>query len=470
MSAPVLTQSDAASDAAPGRAVGDVSAAGPTRPRRRWPRLVIPFGVIAVFWALAFLAHGHQEPNLGDENTFSPTGTGRHGSSQLADALREQGVAIDRVTSTDEAIAAARETDATIFVPAPDLLDGRLVSAVAATDGLHRIVLVEPGFLARAFSGVPAFVAHRRWAAQTVPPRCTTAYANEAGPATVYRDRYTAAEGVTPTTLCYGGSIIGFRQGNMEILYVGASEPFRNDRFGEAGNAALATSLLGHYGRVVWVDVHRTELRVALPGLELPEYQRGDQDRTNTGDPLLDSFPVQLWAALVLLVGAAVLLALARARRLGPPVPEPLPVVVPAAETVTGRGRLYRRINAREASLATLRAAALAQLARIVTPSHAQVRGGEAGDPFARNLERSLLAPGAQRDAFVRAVAARAGIPEAAVVTVLFGPPPTDDAQLVTAAAELDRLVAIVAPAARTTQTQPPTTAPPPAEQPGGSS
>ena len=48
-------------------------------------------------------------------------------------------------------------------------------------------------------------------------------------------------------------------------------------------------------------------------------------------------------ALLLRLIVAAVLAAAARARRLGAPVAEPLPVLVPATETVTGRGRLYQR-------------------------------------------------------------------------------------------------------------------------------
>ena len=70
----------------------------------------------------------------------------------------------------------------------------------------------------------------------------------------------------------------------------------------------------------------------------------------------------------MLAAAGAVLLALVRARRLGPPVAEPLPVLVPAAESVTGRGRLYERIAAREASLDALRAAAIARMARVLDP------------------------------------------------------------------------------------------------------
>ena len=166
---------------------------------------------------------------------------------------------------------------------------------------------------------------------------------------------------------------------------------------------------------MIWVDVHRLEANpvnaTARPNLPaLPTYQRGDRDRTNTGIPLLDAFPVQLWAVMALLFAGAVLLALARARRLGPPVPEPLPVLVPASEAVTGRGRLYEHINARDASLAALRAAAIARIVRVLDPTASAAS------------ERQLNTPGPALDRFVSQVAARVGRSDRAVWTVLYGP------------------------------------------------
>lgn len=417
--------------------------AEPPRRRRRWPRIVLPLAVVTLFWLVSLVAHFYQDPNFGDPGTLSPLGTGRHGSSQLAQLLGERDVTIERVTSTTAAIEAARGRDATILVPAPDLLDGRLVGELIGAAGLHRVVLVRPGLWGQITSNLAAGAATRRWATTTAEPGCSEPYARQAGTALVYRDRYV---GLDLTTNCYGGSLIGGRAIDVEILLVGATEPFRNDRIGEVGNAALATGLLTRHELLIWVDVHKSELRP--PRLTLPEYQRGEQDRTNTGNPLLDAFPVQLWTVFVLLVGAGALLAVARARRLGPPVPEPLPVVVPAVEAVTGRGRLYQRIRARGASLTALRAAALARLARVV-------------DPLARSPERALADPGPQRDAFVRTIAARSGLPETTVTSVLFGPLPADDAALVAAAAELDRLVAAVL--------EPRTTRPDPDPRPGGS-
>jgi hypothetical protein len=401
------------------------------RPRRswRWLRLVVPLAVAILLWALIGIAHAYQEPNLRDAGTLSPTGTGRHGSSQLARRLTAQGVSVVRVTSAEQALSAARG-DATIFVPAPGLLDNRFMSRLDLAPGRHRIVLVRPEVAGTQETGQPIWTAHSRWATGRAAPDCAAPYAT--GAATVRRDSYgVSPEQVQPApTVCYGGSVVWIGDGEDELILVGATEPFRNDRLAEDANAALATGLLAEHGRLVWVDVHRREAQAAplnLPGL--PEYRRGERNRDRDESSLFGSFPAQLWAVLVLLLLAAALLAVAQARRLGPPVPEPLPVLVPAAEAVTGRGRLYHRTRARQASLDTLRAAAVARLARAL-------------DPFARAPERRLDAEGPARDEFLAKVAAWTGVPPQTVQTVLFGPAPADDGELVRAAADVDRLVA----------------------------
>jgi len=111
-----------------------------------------------------------------------------------------------------------------------------------------------------------------------------------------------------------------------------------------------------------------------------------------------------------------------RGRRLGPPVVEPLPVVVRAAEAVEGRSRLYRRAQARDRAAEALRSGALARLVPRLGIDRA--RGAEPPP-----------------EAIVAAVASRSGRPEAAVHAVLFGPPPSDDAGLVALADSLDSIV-----------------------------
>jgi hypothetical protein len=410
------------------------------RPARswRWLRLAVPFTVVVLFWTATGVVHYLEEPTRSDPGTLSPTGTGRHGSSQLAERLRDKGVTIARVTSSRAAADAARSGDATIFVPTPDyLLPGFLQAWLTESNGNNRIVLVQPGLLTTAQLGEPIGIRTSRWATGVADPNCATDYAQAAGPAGVRHDIYQADR---PTTRCYGGSLIGLTEGSAEVVYIGATDPFRNDRIGEHGNAALATGLLTAHPRVIWVDVHAAEPRDRGSfNFSLPDYHRDDQDRTSTGNDLIDAFPAALWAVLLVLGVGAVLFAAARSRRLGPPVPEPLPVLVPAAEAVTGRGRLYQRIRARQASLDALRMAAIARLARVLDPA----TGAAA--------ERELGQPGPAADRFVDLVAARTGWAPSQVYDVLYGHSPDSDEELVDAAAALDLLVQnVISP--RTTQ------------------
>jgi hypothetical protein len=423
---------------------------------------VIPPAVVGLLWLFAVIAHAYQEPDLRDAGTLSPIGTGRHGSSQLAQRLTGRGISMVRVTSSEEALSAALG-DTTIFVPAPHLLNYSFLSRLDRTPGRHRIVLVRPGIAGTWASGQPVWVSHRRWAAGQATPGCQASFAT--GPATVRRDSYSWSPGrmpVTPT-VCYGGSLLSVDTGEDELILVGATEPFRNDRLAEDANAPLATGMLAEHARLIWVDVHQQETQAKLPELPgSPQYRRGDRNRGDTSHPFFDRFPAQLWAILLLLLVAATLLGIAQARRLGPPVAEPLPVLVPAAETVTGRGRLYHRIRAHRASLDTLRAAAVARLAGAL-------------NPLARAPERQLDTDGPARAEFLTKVAGLAGLPPQTVRTVLFGPAPASDDELVASAADLDHLVAAVLtnrhrpdaphPHPDTRHTDP---AAPPTEPPGG--
>lgn len=383
--------------------------------RRRWPRAVAPFAVVLVLVLITVIAHLVEEPDLSDPGTLSPTGTGPDGSSRLAELLTRQGVRIERVTSTEEAVAAAWTGRAAIFVPTPDYPVPSLIGRIAELPGTHRVVAVRPGLVTQLSWGVPVLGLSDRWAATAAAPGCDNALATTARRATLWRSAYISDPEATVAN-CFHGGLVGVRFGGSEVYVAGASDPFRNSRLDEHDNAALATTLLGGLDRVIWVDVHRAEPR-PKSGLLLPRYSRDDLDR-GSDNTLWTAFPAPLWAILAMLLIAGVLIALARARRLGPPVPEPLPVVVPAAETVTGRGRLYQRIRARDATLTALRGAAVARLGRLVDP----------------------LAP-PSRDELIQRLAARTGISVDAVRTILTGPPPGTDEELIRAVADLDQLM-----------------------------
>jgi hypothetical protein len=156
--------------------------------------------------------------------------------------------------------------------------------------------------------------------------------------------------------------------------------------------------LLGEHPRLVW-------------------YRPSPADARGGNASLLDLLPDGWkWATLQLVIAVG-LLALWRARRLGPVVTEPLPVRVRAAEAVEGRGRLYHRIQARDRAADALRSAVRSRL-------RPQLGLGRASD----------------RVALVEAVSRRTGRPAADVDGLLYGAAPADDPALVRLADELDAL------------------------------
>jgi hypothetical protein len=92
-------------------------------------------------------------------------------------------------------------------------------------------------------------------------------------------------------------------------------------------------------------------------------------------------------------------------------------VIVRAAETVEGRGRLYRARRARDRAAAALRAACLDRM----TP-------------------RLGLSRDAAPDELLAAVAERTGEDAGRLRSALYGPAPTDDSGLVSLAGHLDEI------------------------------
>jgi FAD/FMN-containing dehydrogenase len=127
-----------------------------------------------------------------------------------------------------------------------------------------------------------------------------------------------------------------------------------------------------------------------------------------------------LWGTLQLFIAAA-LAALWRARRLGPLVPEKLPVAIRASETVEGRARLYRKANARDRAAAALRSTTRTRLAPLVGVPVSQAHAPEALLPA---LSAHLHNHGDGQT----------------LHTLLFGPPPSDDTALIALADQLDAL------------------------------
>ncbi|GCB48815.1 DUF4350 domain-containing protein [Streptomyces sp. NL15-2K] len=345
--------------------------------------------------------HGNLDPRSADPS----------GSRAVAELLADRGVSTRVVTTLDEARAAAGP-DTTLLVALPDQLthrqQGRLHSAT--TDSGGRTVLVAPGSwsVERLAPGVVADPATSLDSA--LAPDCDLPAARRAGTADTGGIRYTATR--PGADECYPSERLATlvrvpeAAGDGDTVVLGAPDILHNDRLDEQGNASLALQLLGSRPHLVWY----------LPSLSDTTAADTDDERG-----FFDLLPSGwLWGTLQLFVAAA-LAALWRARRLGPLVPEKLPVAIRASETVEGRARLYRKANARDRAAAALRSTTRTRLAPLVGVPVAQAHAPEALLPaLSAHLHSHGDGQGLQ--------------------TLLYGPPPGDDAALISLADQLDAL------------------------------
>ncbi|MFJ6565785.1 DUF4350 domain-containing protein [Streptomyces sp. NPDC091292] len=341
--------------------------------------------------------HGRLDPRSADPS----------GSRAVSELLADRGVSTRVVTTSAEAAQAAG-ADTTLLVAVPDLLtadqQSKLRSATERSGG--RTVLVAPsalsvGTLAPGVSAdpVPSYDS-------TLTPDCALPDARRAGDADTGGHRYDTT--VPGANSCYPSDNLptlvripatGGHDGDTVVL--GSPDSLYNDRLDQHGNASLALQLLGSRPHLVWY----------LPSLS---------DDTAGGDrSFFDLIPSGwLWGTLQLAF-ACVLAAFWRARRLGPLVPERLPVAIRASESVEGRARLYRKANARERAASALRSATRTRLAPLVGVSPAQAHAPES---------------------LIPALTARLRTPGGDLHPLLFGPPPGDDAALIALADQLDAL------------------------------
>ena len=121
--------------------------------------------------------------------------------------------------------------------------------------------------------------------------------------------------------------------GGRTITVLGTGVPLTNSSLAERGNAALALNLLAARRTIVWLTPGTASLATA-----------GNGKTTLAGLIPLPAYLIAIQLAVAVVAAAAW-----RARRLGPLVTEPLPVVVRASETVEGHGRLYQSRRSRAA-------------------------------------------------------------------------------------------------------------------------
>lgn len=406
MSAPATTR-----PAEPVVVLGDGTTAR-SRAGARWRRLRWLLAVLGVL-LLGVLAAVLPAP-VRSTTPLAPDNPRPDGARAVAEVLREQGVTVDYVRTSGEAVATA-DAGSTLLVTSDWLLSDAQVAALAASPA--DLVLLEPDRLLVAT--VDAL--EPGWSGGTDPVplqgSCADPDATAAGTVSAAGAGVVPRAGADPTgtTLCFplpGTDPQAYLSSVTEtagrrVTTLGDADLITNLRVAEDGNAALALRALGRNAHLVWYVPSVTDVgddAASAPGLDalLPPAAR-----------------LALVQALVV-VGA---LALWRGRRLGRVVTEQLPVVVRAAETTRGRARLYRASRAYGHAAAALRAGTADRSARRL------------------GLPRSAAAP-----EVVAAIARAAGRDEVDVADLLYGPPPTSDAGLEHLARRLDQLESEVHP------------------------
>lgn len=368
--------------------------------RRRW---LLPAGLVVavVLVALLFVTTGPGPTSTAALDPRNPTATG---AQALARVLEEQGIRVDIARGQAELARAGVDPDTTVLVARTTELSPTTSRELARlTHGAERLVVVSPArSVLRELSPSTGVTQVRRSASELVAAQCAGGDVRD-GEALSRSDSEFQAPGAVASCFAHDVSSVYVslpRTGQTApLVLLGSTTALTNDQVTQDANAAVLLRILGHSGRVVWYVPSRL-----------------DSPSDATGTAAL----IPRWIAPGLALGAVAVLGLMlwRGRRLGRLVPEPLPVVVRAAETTESRGRLYRR--ARDASRAglVLQQATRRRLADVV------------GMPRPNGF-------GPPDHALVTAVAAASGRRLDEVGALLYGPPPSQDDHLLGLAVEL---------------------------------
>jgi len=363
---------------------------------RRWSGIVVLAAVvIAAGVVIALLTPPTSAPYL------DPSGTSDTGGRALANLLAGRGQHLVRESAPAAAGPASAAPGASLeLITSPQLLTGEQLSQAARFGG--DILLLGPDSRALRALAPRVRIVGSQVTVAAAEPACAAAPAVLAGDAYLGGAMLSTDDPAVST--CYpsppngpGYLLVQYRAGSRTITVLGSGAPLTNQYLAQAGDAALALNLLRHAGTITWI----------VPPLGALPAQAAPGQRS-----FFSLVPWPAYLIAIQLAIAALLAAAWRARRLGPLVPERIPVIVRATETVEGHGRLYQARRARDRAAGELRSAATTRIARLT-----------GGDVSAGTL------------------AVRAGEDTSQISALLEGPPPASDQELVTLADQLDTLM-----------------------------
>ncbi len=361
-------------------------------PRRRRAGAV----AVVVILLLAAVAAAFGSRRQGRATTaLDPGSAAEDGTKAMATLLRDRGLVV-QVTPQVPAVGDA----ATVLVLSDDLGAEQRQALLAFVDGGGSLVVSDPTSALHpgADRDGGAGAAFGSWPRQA----CTIGVLAAVDGLDLLSLEDDLAYPIGPDDRgCFGTDrrafVVERAQGQGRVTALGGSSPFLNRQLAEADNAALALALL---------DRDERGTVVFLQG----EVLAGDKTLT-------ELVPRRVWMLLAQLVVAFLALAWWRSRRLGAPVSEHDPVVVPGSELVLATGALASRSRHVDHSATVLR-----------------------GDGRRRLCERLGVASDTPTAVLDDLVSARTGAPSGTVTALLDGPVLVDDDALVGLAHRLDQL------------------------------
>ena len=352
----------------------------------------------------------------GGENT-SPLhyeSTEDSGGRAFVEVLRDHGRDLTTTESLGEA-GAAVDAGETVAIYAADwtLSDPAIedLSARAAASGA-RIVLIAPERQVEVWTDALLYDYLSEGAGAPPSrraPNCEADIANTAGNVRhedTGDEYFSTSSEPADSTFCYGadsGDVVphgvyaqvphGDAGGTLTVM--GSTQWFANGTLAQEGHMSLVAGVLGTDEPLTYYYPVQSDQPV-----------EGDEGGAGGSPTWL--FPRWAVAALLWSLPVVLVALLVYGRRLGPLAIEPLPVIVPAAETVRGRSALLQRSQARAEALADLRTAALVRIGR-----------------------RLALPPDAPAAEVVARAAAQSGLDPAWAEAVLLTDQPHDDETLI---------------------------------------
>ncbi|GAB3172060.1 DUF4350 domain-containing protein [Myceligenerans halotolerans] len=362
---------------------------------------------------------------VGSDTPYSAGNPDDDGGRAVSEVLADHGVTVNEVRTVRDAFDGASAGETLLVAPHLSYFEPGQIEALAAIES--DVVLLAPDFeLLDAFTDGRVETWYAGPAA-TEGPQCDAPAAQAAQ--NVRLDAgLTVMEGTADS--CWpapggdGHAYVRLQVDGRWVHVIHDPSLIRNDTVLNGGNATLALWTLGAHDELTWFvpDLFDATMMDGPPGGSTGSEGGGEEsgDDGRAPRPEAGSWSVLPPAAgpvvwVLLLTG--LVLVIWRARRLGPLVTEPLPVLVRSAETMRGRARLYRAVRARGHAAAGLRASAAHRMA-----------------------QRLGLARSADATAVTDAVAAATHRSTEEVAHLLYGPPPTDDGEFTELARSLDNL------------------------------